>query len=568
MVEASEEDPSARRLSESLEYPVVPLKFGTSGRRGKVVDLSQLEIYLNASAELEYLLSLPAEGGGIRSGDSFFFACDLRPSSVRYVPEMAGRGEIAQAVERAIRDAGLHPVNLGCIPTPALAYHALQRRGGCMMVTGSHIPFDMNGYKTYSALGELRKDDEQPINQLVERVRERLYAEPVRQSLFDVQGRFKTGHSELSPASGEGLAGYLRRYTDFYAGQSLEGKRFLVYQHSSVARDLLVEVLQSFGAEVIPMGRSDVFVPIDTENMDSAQLQRIQALADEAWREAGPLDAIVSADGDGDRPLLLGFEPVGKGERKNEACRVRFFPGDLLGTVVASRLGADAVVVPITCNDALDRSALEPFVEPKTKVGSPHVIAGIEAARRKGRKRVCGWEANGGFLLGSDLVRNGSPIQALPTRDALLPILEVLFFAAEREVPVAKLFDELPRRFGRSALLRDFPRQLGREIVQRYSPDLEGDKEACMRRSREELSQFFCPELGFGEIQGLDFTDGIRLSFNGGDVAHIRASGNADEMRIYAVADTQDRADRIASAGVAEPDGILRRLARSLSQAL
>ena len=195
-----------------------------------------------------------------------------------------------------------------------------------MMVTGSHIPFDMNGYKTYSGLGELRKDDEQPINQLVERVRERLYAEPVRQSLFDVQGRFKTGHSELSPASGEGLAGYLRRYTDFYAGQSLEGKRFLVYQHSSVARDLLVEVLQSFGAEVIPMGRSDVCVPIDTENMDSAQLQRIQALADEAWREAGPLDAIVSADGDGDRPLLLGFEPVGKGERKNEACRVRFFP--------------------------------------------------------------------------------------------------------------------------------------------------------------------------------------------------------------------------------------------------
>ena len=32
-----------------------------------------------------------------------------------------------------------------------------------MMVTGSHIPFDRNGYKTNSARGELLKRDEAPI---------------------------------------------------------------------------------------------------------------------------------------------------------------------------------------------------------------------------------------------------------------------------------------------------------------------------------------------------------------------------------------------------------------------
>jgi phosphomannomutase len=42
-------------------------------------------------------------------------------------------------------------------------------------------------------------------------------------------------------------------------------------------------------------------------------------------------------------------------------------------------------------------------------------------------------------------------------------------------------------------------------------------------------------------------------------VAHVRPSGNADELRIYAVADTQQRADEIAEAGVS-PGGILRRL--------
>ena len=151
-------------LGASLAYEPQILRFGTSGRRGEVVHLTQLEIYINALAELEHLLSLSLEEGGIRKGDEFFFAYDLRPSSTRFVDEQRGRGELAQAVERAIRDAGLRPVNLGPVPTPALASYALDRSRGCMMVTGSHIPFDRNGYKTYTAKGELLKKDEGPIN--------------------------------------------------------------------------------------------------------------------------------------------------------------------------------------------------------------------------------------------------------------------------------------------------------------------------------------------------------------------------------------------------------------------
>jgi phosphomannomutase len=97
-------------LRAQLDHEPVPLKFGTSGRRGLVVDLTQLEIYLNALAELKHLQSLPGSEGGIQQGDEFYFAYDLRPSSTRYVPEEKGRGEIAQAIERAIRDAGMKPV--------------------------------------------------------------------------------------------------------------------------------------------------------------------------------------------------------------------------------------------------------------------------------------------------------------------------------------------------------------------------------------------------------------------------------------------------------------------------
>src|SRR5438270_457923 len=87
-------------LRASLDYEPQVLKFGTSGRRGEVVHLTQLEIYLNALAELEYLQSLPEAEGGIRKGDEFYYAFDLRPSSTGFVPEQGGRGGIAQAVER------------------------------------------------------------------------------------------------------------------------------------------------------------------------------------------------------------------------------------------------------------------------------------------------------------------------------------------------------------------------------------------------------------------------------------------------------------------------------------
>src|SRR5512143_4247905 len=127
-------------LRSCLEYEPVELTFGTSGRRGEVIHLTQLEIYINALAELEYLQSLPLEEGGIVRGDEFCFAYDLRPSSSQYVDDQGGRGEIAQAVVRAIRDAGMEPVNLGRIPTPAMTCYALSRGKGSIMITGSHIP--------------------------------------------------------------------------------------------------------------------------------------------------------------------------------------------------------------------------------------------------------------------------------------------------------------------------------------------------------------------------------------------------------------------------------------------
>jgi phosphomannomutase len=535
-------------LRSRLKYEPQVLGFGTSGRRGKVVDLTQLEIYLNALAELQYLQSLPLTEGGIRQGEDFYFACDLRPSSSEFVAQEEGRGEIAQAIVQAITDAGMQAVNLGRIPTPALASFALSQNKGSIMVTGSHIPFERNGYKTNSSRGELLKEQEAPINEQVREVRQRLYEQSWGQSLFDERGMLKCGHQELPAEQGAARAAYIERFTNFFHGSTLQGKRILVYQHSAVGRDLLVEILERLGAEVVKGGRSDTFVPIDTENIDAAQLAVIQGLADAS---SGPLHAVVSTDGDSDRPLVLGVDPL--------TGQVHFFGGDLVGMVVAEYLQADAVVVPISCNDAIDRGKLSAVVEPKTRIGSPFVIAGMEAALAKGKKRVCGWEPNGGFLTGSPFARNGAILEPLLTRDAGLPILGVLFAAQQDGLSLVDLFARLPKRFSRAALLKQFPRAIALKIVDRFSPP-NGDAEAIGK----DLAQFFTPALGFAAVTRVDYTDGVRVLFANGEVAHVRPSGNADELRIYAVADTQSRADEIAAMGVAEPAGILRKMEKAV----
>ena len=192
-------------LRSRLTYEPKELQFGTSGRRGLITDLTQLEIYINVTAELEYLQSLPQEAGGIRPNDEFYYGLDLRPNSPL----------LCEAVERAIHDAGMRGVNLGPIPTPAVMYYALNKGRGSIMVTGSHIPFDRNGYKLNTSKGELLKDHEAPIGAKVADVRRRVYSQPFADSPFDQNGSFRV-HRPLLSSIDSGRDGYISRYLDFF----------------------------------------------------------------------------------------------------------------------------------------------------------------------------------------------------------------------------------------------------------------------------------------------------------------------------------------------------------------
>ena len=396
-------------------------------------------------------------------------------------------------------------------------------------------------------------------------------------------GMFKKGlQPTLPPPNSHAQREYIQRYLDFLPRDALKGTRLVVYQHSAVGRDLLLELLANLGAQVIPAGRSETFVPIDTEAVSEEKLALLQQLTDHARHSQGPVDAVVSTDGDSDRPLLAGVDSKG---------RVRFVSGDLLGILAAEFLDADVAVVPISVNDAVDRWAADRDVRIlKTRIGSPYVIEGMQQAQAGGAARVVGWEANGGFLTGTDIERKNRRLAALPTRDAALPLLAALCSAMERGISLVERCALLPRRYSKAGLIDNFPLETSRELLRHFTPGDDRVREAEFAAGeirvqhdgvdsrpakpnieghldlvRRVLERFFNPGDGFDRVVRINWLDGVRVYFANGDIAHIRPSGNAPQLRIYAVADTQARADAIVSSAASGPDPILRRMETSVS---
>jgi phosphomannomutase len=544
-----------------LHHTPVSLAFGTSGLRGLVKDITDLEAYINVRGALRYLQN----SGDIHAGGSIVLAGDLRPSTDR----------IMRACAQAILDSGCGVENAGKIPTPAVLLHSVSTERAGVMVSGSHIPFDRNGIKINKSVGEILKSDESGITHEVERVRAEEYGKTATRSAFTSAGMLKRS-LELPPLDHAAEERYVRRYVASFTPRGLAGLHVLVYEHSAVGRDTLGRILRELGAEVSTAGRAETFIPIDTENVTDELLDRLEGLVT-AETSGRPIHAVVSTDGDSDRPLVAAVLPSGETDPRGR--RVRFLSGDLLGIVVAEYLRADAVVVPISANDAVERRMVERGVLlRKTKIGSPYVVSGIDELRRDGtHTRVVGWEANGGFLVGSPIALGPEVLGALSSRDSTLPILANLFAAKEQGIGLAALWNRLPARFGRAGLIDDVPVAVSRALLAHLVPagddtievelDDQEERKASTgwRASKATLARFFTPLLGFDSIVRINVLDGVRVTFKNGDVAHLRPSGNAPQLRIYANSDSQDRADQIVELGLREPDGILRLMQKALS---
>ncbi|HZU64445.1 MAG TPA: phosphomannomutase, partial [Novosphingobium sp.] len=439
------------------------VQFGTSGARGEVVAMTDFVCYAYTCGFLAYL----AEIGEFSAGMQVALAGDLRPSTPR----------ILAACAQGVRDSGGEPVFCGFIPTPALALFAFGRAIPSLMVTGSHIPDDRNGIKFYRPHGEVLKSDEAGMK------RQELAADD---ALFDGAGML--AKPLPLPAVTDATEAYVARYTGFFGTGALAGKRVGVYQHSAVGRDVLLRILTELGAETVALGRSAQFIPVDTE-----AIRPEDVVLARGWSAEHGLDAIASTDGDSDRPLLA--------DETGEWLR-----GDVLGVLCARALGAAAVVTPVSSNTVLERSGAFATTR-RTRIGSPFVIDVMNALLAEGQAGVCGYEANGGFLLASPAERGGKILPALPTRDAVLPIVAALVAAGAGSLSAAQA--DLPPRVTHSDRIQNFATARSEAL---FAALLEGDEAARLER----LNRHFAAIAG--AITAIDLTDGIRMSCTGGAI--------------------------------------------------
>lgn len=466
--------------------------FGTSGARGLVTAMTDEVCFAYTCAFLQHLGNIGQFAPGMRVA----IAGDLRPSTPR----------IIKACASAITHMGGVVNYCGFVPSPAVALHGFAQAIPSLMVTGSHIPDDRNGIKFNRVDGEVLKPDELKMR-----------AQQVElPDLFDGGGALREAVAELPLVNV--AADYVARYVDFFGREALRGLTLGIYEHSAVGRDLLVDIVEALGAKAVRLGRSDTFIPVDTEAVRPEDL----ALARD-WADRLGIDAILSTDGDSDRPLLA--DETGAWMR-----------GDVLGILCARMLGIEAVATPVSSNSALELTNAFAKVR-RTRIGSPFVIEAMNDLIGS-VSTACGYEANGGFILGSDVVMAGRVLAALPTRDAVLPMVAVLVEVQRTGTPISALQTQLPARFTFSDRIKGFSTSRSQDLL----ADLQaGADDDVLKR----LTHYFGNLAG--EALTYDLTDGLRIVFVDGDIIHLRPSGNAPELRCYTESASPERAAHINS---------------------
>lgn len=590
------------------------LKNGTSGMRDFAIHFTDMEVWINVTGVMNAFEEMSKSDGLIFTKETpILVGGDLRESTPH----------IMQAVFRAIYDHGSHPIlNAGLVPTPVLALLAKERSCPCIMVTGSHIRGDMNGIKFYYVNREVLDDDVRTfLTPHIERVRETIYTQSAQDSSFTDEGAFKNEEPSLPIKNvyARAVKRYQQRFLDFFGIESFQylespnasprPLRVLYLQHSTVARDIHPQIFRALRIDVdtegVKLGRLNSFLAMDSENVTPA-LQKIFHEEAEGYfsRHGYYPDAVVTADGDGDRPFVMDEKGF-------------FYRGDILNLLAVKVLNIQASITPISANIACS-SVLKSMGIPykKTKIGSPKVIkAGMKMADAFGFTNVYAWEVNGGGIQLTDIhVGEKKTLAALPTRDSLLPILCALHMMTKEKDGKAggrrlsQVFQEeieACSTIKTQAGLISFPTEETQKILLHFSPFSKMDKppeeirflpegsiEAVFNEDvssnlsewiqgstvlylprsdiaqkayflKRTLERYWTHEQGFGSITAINWTDGIQLFFDNQTIAHLRGSGNAPEWRIYTQAPTQEQADALVNEAL-RSGGVYDRMAQDL----
>ena len=347
------------------------LRFGTDGVRGDA----------RADLTAEAAERLGRAGAEILGGQGFAVGRDTRASGPA----------LAEAVHRGVAAAGGSSVDLGVLPTPAVARWCADRSVAGAVVSASHNPWFDNGVKFFAS-GGLKLDD----------------AAQAR-----VQARFEAVVAGAGSPSGPASAavrseakaarrGHVDAVAASIGGRDLAGLSVVVDGANGAASAVGPECLRRLGASVRELNTSPDGRNIN-EGCGSTHPEGLRAAVVESGADAG-----VAFDGDADRVVAVdGAGNLVDGDQIIAVCALdRRRRGALPGP---------GVVVTVMANGGLCSAlAAEGIEVVETAVGDRHVL---EALDRRGL--ALGGEQSGHVIF-RDLATTGDGLlTAVQLLDAL-----------------------------------------------------------------------------------------------------------------------------------------------------
>lgn len=274
---------------------------------------------------------------------------------------------LESALEAGLAAAGLSAAFTGPMPTPAIAYLTRTFRAEAgIVISASHNPYDDNGIKFFSAIGEKLPDE-------VEEAIEAMLDQPMDCVASAELGRA----SRINDAAG--------RYIEFCKSTfpshlSLDGYKIVVDCANGATYHIAPNVMRELGAEVIEIGTHPNGLNIN-EKCGATDIKALQQMVVEAGADVG-----LAYDGDGDRLIMV--DHLGNkvdGDQilfiiAREALRSGKLHGGVVGTLMSNmslELALKELAIPFARANVGDRYVLEVLKEKGWKLGgenSGHII--------------------------------------------------------------------------------------------------------------------------------------------------------------------------------------------------
>ena len=317
---------------------MVQARFGTDGVRGVA----------NAELTPELVLALGRATARILPAAAFIVGRDTRRSGPL----------LHAALAAGLAGEGADVIDVGVLPTPALAWMSAQRDLPAAVVSASHNPFADNGIKLFARGGlKLSPETETAIEDALVSILDPAVRGPRNPEGHGV-GRLIT---ELDAG-----AAYVEHLVASLDGRRLEGMRLVVDCAHGAASGVAREVFERVGADVLVIGSepdgSNINAGCGSTHTETLAAAVIDTGADLGLALDGDADRLLAVDGTG---TLIGGDEL-----------LALFAVDLADR---GQLAGNTVVVTVMTNLGFRLAMAERGILVKeTPVGDRHVLAALD----------------------------------------------------------------------------------------------------------------------------------------------------------------------------------------------